>query len=260
MVIKLGTTDISKIYLGEQELSKVYLGSELIYPINGPSSPFKATLVGLINDNGSLKPSVDSPNYIQGPLGSQTYLGTNDGEPPNCYIEFPLTIGLTYFCYMGDTALQYARWGFLNQNRELLGVIDNLDGWAGFWSNFYDASTWQQEMFIKTKSNRNNNLMTVSSSATYAPVTFLNIRENKVSVNFPYPANSFNFEFDISASNYTRLMTEAKYIYLTINFNSKSAPSEYPIDMIGILDTRNMSWTQSNFRSIAKPENNKIEW
>lgn len=260
MGINLGTTNITKVYLGQQEVSKIYQGNNLVYPTGEDENPFKATLVGLANENGYLVPTVENPNYIKTPTTAINWLGTNDGNPPNCYIRFPLTKGLTYFCYMGANPYQYAWWSFVDENGQLLGVIGNDGGWAGFWSNGTDPSSWQQADTVPKRSDTNNNIMALDSKAEYANVTCLNVDDNKIRANFPYPVKSLNFEFNNPKNSNTQLIYSAKYIYLSINFNGDGAPENYPVDMIGILDTRDMTWTQSNFRNIAVPENNKIEW
>ena len=56
MGIKLGTTEINKVYLGGQELSKVYLGNELIYPISQPTEQYVRVIPTTItNDDVAFK-------------------------------------------------------------------------------------------------------------------------------------------------------------------------------------------------------------
>ncbi|WP_289146962.1 hypothetical protein [uncultured Megamonas sp.] len=260
MGINLGTTNITKVYLGQQEISKIYQGNNLVYSTGEVENPFKATLVGLANESGYLVPTVENPNFIRWSSLLFNWLGTNDGNPPNCYIRFPFTKGLTYFCYMGASAYQYTCWSFVDENGQLLGVIGNDSGWASFCSNGTNPSSWQQVDSDLKRSDTSNATMALDSHAEYANVTCLNVDDNKIRANFPYPAKTLSFEFNNPNSYNTQIIYSAKYIYLSINFNGTGAPENYPVDMIGILDTRDMTWTQSNFRKIAVPENNKIEW
>ena len=97
MVIKLGSTDINKIYLGEQELSKVYLGNELIYPDAQPTEQWVRVIpTSITNDDVSF-------------LNTNTFGDWNnrhiflDGSDTNCQIWSATNIsGYTRFMVLNN--------------------------------------------------------------------------------------------------------------------------------------------------------------